>query len=117
MFLLLAQNCVKVQKLLQSEAFTPSPDPTTLKAYNEECSKLFPLATAFRPPPSSAETAPSSAVNVKETVPKNIRANEDSGVLVLKETALSLAAMSDLSGDINDASLLSATKDSTVQET
>ena len=95
-----AQNCVKVQKLLQSDTFTH--DPTILKAYNEQCSKLFPLATAFRPPPSSAEAAPSNTINVKEMVPKNISANEDSGVLVLKETALSLAAMSDLSGDIND---------------
>lgn len=43
-------------------------------------------------------------------VPKNIRANEEGAVL--KETALSLAAMSDLSGDINVAALLSATKDS-----
>lgn len=102
-----------MQKLLQSDTFG-SPDPTVLKSYDEKCSKLFPLATAFRPRPSSTEATPSSAIsatNVKEVIPKNISASEE-GVVVLKETALSLAAMSDLSGDINDAALLSG-KDST----
>lgn len=96
-----------MQKLLQSDAFGP-PDPSILKSYEETCRKLFPLATAFRLPPSSDEATPASSLpntNVKEVVPKNISANEEGGVLVLKETSLSLAAMSDLSGDINDTAL------------
>jgi hypothetical protein len=103
-----------VQKLLQSETFASSPsDSATLKSYDEKCSKLFPLATTFRPPPSSTEATPSNAINVKETVPKNISANEE-GDLVLKETALSLAAMSDLSGDINDAAAANPSVTTTV---
>ena len=93
---------MEVHKLLQAETFGP-PDPATLRAYEEKCSRLFPLATIFRPSPSS-ETTPSKGggmVPVKEVVPKNISAS-GGGVVILKETALSSAAMSDLSGDIND---------------
>ena len=83
-----------------------SSNPATLKAYEEKCSALFPLATAFRP--SSDEDTPSDDLGVgkvKENAPKNITAIEVSAG-VLKETALSSAAMSDLSGDINVAPVL-----------
>lgn len=69
------------------------------KSYEENCLKLFPLATAFRP--ESPPPIPLSGV--KEVAAKNISAS-GGGVVVLKETALSSAAMSDLSGDINEIS-------------
>ena len=88
--------------MLQSNAFGP-PDPSILKRYEEKCSELFPLATAFRP---SSETTPtssggSSLPSMKEVVPKNISATSG-GAVILKATALSSAAMSDLCTDIND---------------
>lgn len=94
------QNCLKVQKLLQDNTFGLS-NPAILKPYEEKCSTLFPLATAFRP--SDSEATPSDAMG-KVKAPKNITLVV--GVGVLKETALSSAAMSDLSGDINVAPVL-----------
>lgn len=95
------QNCTLVLKLLESDKFGP-PDSAICSAYEEKCRQLFPLATVFKTPPA-AEATPSSntIVEVKDVVPKNISAS-GGGVVVLKETALSSAAMSDLSGDIND---------------
>ena len=99
------QNCTKVLELLDSSAFGP-PDPGTCQDYRERCHTLFPLATAFRPSettPTPTNNNGSSITEVKDTAPKNISAS-GGGVVVLKETALSSAAMSDLSGDINDES-------------
>lgn len=99
------QNCLKVQKLLQDNAFGPSTPASTLKAYEEKCSTLLPLATAFRPDEDTPTTddAPGTG-KVKENAPKNVTIEVSAGVL--KESALSSAAMSDLSGDINVAPVL-----------
>lgn len=100
------QNCTKILKILQSDAFGP-PNPATIAAYEEECIKLFPLATAFKVQvktvTSESTQGPSSVsvTQVKDVAAKTITAT-GVGVVVLKETALSSAAMSDLSGDIND---------------
>lgn len=100
------QNCVRVHKLLKSSTFG-SPDSATLKLYEEKCSELFPLATVFKSSSPQLEATPSSSSipEVKE-VPKNISAS-GGGAMVLKQTALSSAAMSDLSGDINDLAKVS----------
>lgn len=105
-FLLTKQNCTKVQKLLQSDTFGPL-DPSLLATYEEQCCKLFPLATVFRMhtktliSSSSDKPCAQPLTQVKEMAAKNISAS-GGGAIVLKETALSSAAMSDLSGDIND---------------
>lgn len=95
-----AQNCTKVHRLLQSQAFGP-PNATVIKAYEDKCSELFPLATIFRSSSSSPAHPDSSDSQEKVVAAKNISA-AGGGAIVLKETALSSAAMSDLSGDIND---------------
>ena len=88
------------------------PDPEALAIYEEQCSKLFPLATAFRTHAkklvSSSDKPCSQAITqVKEMAAKNISAS-GGGAVVLKETALSSTAMSDLSGDINDIPAISS---------
>ena len=103
------QNCMKVQKLLQADAFGP-PDSATIASYEERCCELFPLATAFKMHAKKLSSTSSSDQNcglpiaqVKETAAKNISASTTGGgAVVLKETSLSSTAMSDLSGDIND---------------
>ncbi len=81
------------------------PDLSTVNTYKERCRQIFPFATAFKasavPDPS---TSSSEVTQVKEVAAKNISAS-GGGTIVLKATALSSAAMSDLSGDINDAPL------------
>ena len=78
-----------------------------MAAYEEACQKLFPLAMTFksetRKTPSETSENPSSlpVAQVKDVAAKSISA-AGTGVVILKETALSSAAMSDLSGDIND---------------
>lgn len=92
---------MKVQQLLRSHAFGPT-DPVVIKTYEEKCNGLFPLATTFRLSPTDENTPPNCVgrEGVGEMTGKSISASGGHGIL--KETALSSAAMSDLSGDIND---------------
>ena len=99
---LISQNCMKIQSLLKSGAFGPL-EPSFINDFEEKCNELFPLSTAFRTS-SPSEVTPSIS-QVKEVAAKNISAT--GGAVVLKETSLSSAAMSDLSGDINDLAVIS----------
>ncbi len=103
---------MKVHKILQSDVFGPS-NSATVTAYEAECRRLFPLATAFKeqvrkPAVPGLPSDPGSVpvAQVKDVAGKTITAT-GGGVVVLKETSLSSAAMSDLSGDINDSKSIS----------
>jgi len=103
------QNCLKAHSILRSGGLG-SASPATLAAYEEACRKLFPLAMAFKSEtrrtlsetsenPSNPGSLP--VAQMKDVAAKTISA-AGTGLVILKETALSSAAMSDLSGDIND---------------
>lgn len=97
---------MKVHKILQSDAFGPS-NPSVVAEYEEDCRKLYPLASPFRIQAKKAVSGSGEGpagvpvAQVKDVAAKTITAS-GSGLVVLKETSLSSAAMSDLSGDIND---------------
>ncbi len=78
--------------LLKQEAFG-SCSKDTINSYTENCSRLFPMATVFRPDSLSVQS--SSSDRSKVSKPDKIGR---------KNQLVSNVAMSVLSGDINDGS-------------